>query len=271
METLFPTDTGYSGAFLRGLRGAGPTATEEAGAAVVKRSFAVVAGALVADAGGEAILQGDEVIGDRVARESDMVPRKSHGDVIVLGHHGGDAGGRVEIDPGSGAQTWLTRNAGADDSDDPDTEVNLFGWHPRGTEPRIAEARPAFPDFDPTSEAGDLDHFFNGHRRSTGGFSAFGRTYESSAEVAVFQTAAGGSPSFEFAYAFPPLTARYFAWCGCGPDRAAYWGAVDLGPLALDTLVIRPDAATVSAVWRISWPWGQVPEAHYRRLEVREA
>ncbi|MEV8467464.1 hypothetical protein AB0T83_11805 [Fluviibacterium sp. DFM31] len=283
MDTLFPTDTGYSARFIRGLRGAGPTATEDAGAAIVKRSFTVSAGALIPDAGGEAILEGDDVVivddqGNtdptddliRVRRESDLVVRKNHGDVIVLGHHGGDIGGRVEIDSGSGAQTWLTRTAGANNAGDPDTQVNLFGWHPRDAATRLDEARPAFPDFDPASESGNLDHFWNAHRRTGGGFSAFSRTYTSTGTVAIFHQAVDGSKTFGFSYSFPTLTARYFAFCGCGPDREAFWGPVDLGAMTLDTLVIRPDAATVSAVWRISWPWEQVPPDSYRRLEVRE-
>jgi len=283
METIFPTADGYSGIFIRGLRRNASTGAEDAGAAIVKRSFTVAGGALTPDAGGEAIRTKDDVLSDdadtpddfeddavQVRAESDLVPRKHHGDVIVLGHHGGDSGGRVEIDQGLGFQVWLSRQDNADEGDDPDTGENLFGWFPRGKTPRIEEARPAFDGYDHGSENKNLDHFYNAHRRISGKFSAIGIPHADAATVRIFQVRSGGSASYEFAYDFPALAARYFAYCRCGPDRAAYWGSVELGAMTLDTLVIRPDQNTVSAVWRASWPWSQVPADTYRRLVVEE-
>jgi hypothetical protein len=274
METIFPTHDGYSGIFIRGLRRNAATGTENVGAAIVKRSFTVSGGALNPDPGGEEILVADSIDAgdDHVTQESDLVPRKHHGDVIVLGHHGGDNGGRVEIDQGLGFRRWLRRNAVANDGDDPDTGQNLFGWHPRGVTSRIEQARPAFDDYDHSVENRNIDRFYNAHRREVTGNNFFvnERNHTNAATVEISQDPTGATVTYSFVYDFPALTARYFAYCGCGPDREAYWGPVELGALALDTLVIRPDLNTVSAVWRTSWPWDQVPQDAYRRLVVEE-
>lgn len=284
METRLPTADGYTGIFILGLRHAGTNGTQTAGAIIMKRSFTVDgSGALTPDPAGEMILTGDSVLEDdrgtadtdddtvQVLLETDLVPRKHQGDVVVLGHVGSDTGGRVRIDPGSGFVDWLTRPAAPIIAPDADIQSNLFGFHPRIDAVRKDRARPVFPDFDPTTESGNLDLFHNAHRRSTSGFVAVSRSHSDAGSVEVFQVPAGGTETFAFDYAFPILTARYHAYCGCGQDRAAYWGPVDLGAMTLDTLVIRPDQNTVSAVWRASWPWDQVPADAYRLLVVEEA
>lgn len=268
MDVVLPPGAGWSGIHLTGRRSLGDTnGTETAGAVVIKRSFRVAGGALTADAAGEAIVLADSFTLDGDDRpwqlvEGDTAIRKRNGDVIVLGAHNDH--GRVSL----GGTTWLERNGAA--GSDVDLGRNLFGWHPKHASVRYNDARMLTSE--PDAPGDRLDRFFNARRRQ-------GAPVTTSRQAALPDSAAVAvrhGPSFDvavldFSYAFPALTLTLFLAEPGVPDREERWCPHDFGTLDLDTLVIRPAApATVSAVWRQSWPLAAAAPDRLRRAHVAE-
>ena len=93
-------------------------------------------------------------------------------------------------------------------------------------------------------------------------------------EVEVWQEPdpdADEEPAWSFSFEPPGLEARLYVHEGSGPDRETRWCATSLGALTLDTLILRPDADTASALWRVSWAWADHAAGSYRRIVVEEA
>lgn len=225
-----------------------------------------------ADATPAAIAFADE--GEPVAdgydlrREADTALEKAWTDVVVEGFTAGAAGGSVHVD---GSQ-WL-RRADVPLTDitpaGPDAARNLFGWLPKTAPPRALE------DVDPDVLLHRYDASFNNVLRRGGAFTQPGSHSDaplpSGGRVEVFLTADPGDDE-EAAYAFvlPDLdrTARLRAYCGHGPDRAPHWRVVSDVPLTPDTLVVAPDSALATVVWRASWDWATVPADSWRKVQV---
>lgn len=273
MEVVLPPGPGWSGAFLSGKRGAGNTnAVEDAAAVIVKRSFTVAGGALVPDGTGAAIalvdtvrLQGNTTPWTTV--ESDAALAKWHGDVIVLGSVPAPAcASFVEI----AGNAWLER-AGAPPQSDLDLTENLFGWHPRAATARRSDARMVTGEA--TAPGDRYDRFHNAQRRPDGEVTrATQAALPAAATVAVRHRRTGGETDdiavLDFAYAFPPLTLTLFLAERGQPDRAARWCPHVQGAMVFDTLILRPAAATASALWRRSWALAAIGPDVLRRAAV---
>lgn len=273
MEVVLPPGAGWSGIHLTGRRSVGTTqAVEAAGAVVVKRSFRVTGGALTPDAAGETIVLADSIVpdGDGNAwqtREGDTVIAKANGDVIVLGAPSA-TGGRVRL----GNSDWLKRGGPA--GDDVDFAANLFGWHPKHDPARWHDTRMLTSE---PEEPGDrLDRFFNAQRRP-GGIVGTSTAAPLPAAASVAVRHHGDDPGdsdiavLDFAYAFTPLRVTLMLAEPGVPDRKERWCPHDFGAATLDTLVVRPGSpATLSAVWRASWPVAAAPPAQLRQAVVTE-
>jgi hypothetical protein len=157
---------------------------------------------------------------------------------------------------------WLSRSLG---SVSPRAKA-AFGWEPRETDPRKAEA--AFPEdvsaypLPEALPAGFDNRFYNGYRRDAAHPPL--PYLPAAAQIRIERDAAT-------AYAFTLLrdtaAAIYYRADGDRPDRAPDWRAESV-PMLLDTLVIEPDVHRCYVVWRGAWPFDSHPVAAYRRLEV---
>jgi hypothetical protein len=282
MEVLLPPGPGYSGLFVRGLRGvANSNAVEEAGAVIVKRSFAITGGALVPDAGGDKLALADslETHENRpwVTYESELALAKQSSDIIVLGGRAPARWAWVKL----GATVWLKRDDQAQDpanDTDRDLEQNLFGWHPRGQIARRNDARMVTdrPDDPPTTAPSDrYDRFQNAQRRLGGSIKiSHAGTLPSQGSITVLRAPADDEASqtelLDVSYDFPQLSLTLFIHHGRGPDRDTRWCPEAQPPLVLDTIVLRPTLAKAHALWRRSWPWGAPGEDTLRRAQVIE-
>ena len=267
MDVVLPQGPGWSGIHLTGRRSAGNTnGTELAAAVVVKRSFRVTGGALAADVAGEAIVLADTLSNEGgnpwQVVEGDTAIRKLSGDVIVLGMP--HQQGRVSV----GGTVWLQRNGAA--GSDADLGRNLFGWHPKHDPARHNDARMLTPD--PEAAGDRLDRFYNARRRQAAPVTTSRQdALPDSASVAVRHGPLFDVAVLDFSYAFPQLALTLFLAEPGVPDREERWCPHDFGTLDLDTLVIRPAApATVSAVWRQSWPVAAAAPDQLRRARVIE-
>jgi hypothetical protein len=282
MEVLLPSGPGYSALFVRGLRGvASSNAVEEAGAVIVKRSFAIAGGALVPDAGGDKLELADklEVHDDRpwVTYESELALAKSSGDIIVLGGRSPARWAWVKI----GATVWLKRDDQIQDPGgdaDRDLEQNLFGWHPRSQVARRNDARMVTdrPDAPPTTAASDRYDRFQNARRRQGGSIKVSRegALPSQGNMVVLRAPDDDEDNqtelLNVSYDLPPLELTLFIHHGRGPDRDTRWCPEPQPPLVLDTIVLRPELAKAHALWRRSWRWGVPGADTLRRALVSE-
>jgi hypothetical protein len=267
-----PSGPGYSGAFVRGPRSAGETnAVEEAGAVIVKRAFTIAGGALTPDPGGETINFADTIkLVDStpwVTVESDLAVAKHHGDLIVLGGKAPGRGGSAAI----GATIWLVRSDSA--GDDVDLADNLFGWHPRPDSARLDDGR--MLNGQPSAAGDRYDRFQNAQRRSTAPVShshAGALPAQGTVKIAHSKIAPETQDPvlLTFGYSMPALSLTLFVHEGRGPDRDTRWCPHVQGPMVFDTLVVRPSAGKVAALWRRSWPWGAPGADTLRRALVAE-
>lgn len=274
MDVVLPPGPGWSGIHLTGRRSAGDTSgVEAAGAVVVKRSYRASGGALAPDAAGEGIVLADSFTTDGDGSpwqtvEGDTAIRKRNGDLIVLGAPPPNQTGSVHL----GGTVWLRRNGPA--GSDVDLGRNLFGWHPKQDAARLNDAR-MLTQPQPDSPGDRLDRFHNAQRRA-GNPVTFSRqaALPDSGSVAVRHGANPGDPDIsvlDFSYAFPALRLTLFLAEPGVPDREERWCPHEFGDLDFDTLIIRPGtSATVSAVWRQSWPLAAAAPDRLRRAVVSE-
>jgi len=307
MDTIFPQADGFSGIFLVGFRKhpAAPASTQRIGTVVVKRSYTISGGLLLADPGGESLrlgdergitttieLDGDDLEVELVTHESDIAPYKPGADLFVKGFVADPA------DPASvsvAGSVWLARPAAAGCLEAEDVEVNhnLFGWEQRGFAARLADVGtnprdpakqgfsdhlddypaqwpvpPAPPFRDPLNGNGFSNRFYNAYRRCfkvPGGSFPY---FQDGWEIRV-QRDPGGASEAQTVFSLPDdeLSARYFFYCGHGPDRASRWCDAPI-TLVKDTLVVEPGQQRAYLLWRGVWDFDNQPEDRYRRLEV---
>jgi hypothetical protein len=280
METVFPQEPGYAGAFFVGFRkrphGGGPT--ERVGTVVVKRTYDIdPAGRRVTPAAeAEDVLTADETVGDVVRRESDVVPFKPESDVVVLGFAGRAGQHSLRVD----GQDRLSRVVGPPAPPAPD----LFGWEPRTDSPREEESGtfsdraedypPEWPLEDPASPRNPLpadfsNRFFNGYLRSAAVGAA--RPFPHLPAAAQIHIVRPAPPGEDHDYRFglagdaPQGTLHHHE--GPGPDDERGWTRRPV-PLLADTLVIDPERNRCVLVWRGLWDADAIPEDRYRRLVV---
>lgn len=233
-----------------------------------------------------------------VEREADIAPYKDRADIVVEGYLPEDfkpdvdpiqdPGGMVKVD----GATWLTRRAeplliGLDPLPRADRNRHLFGYQPRTEAPREGEKgtldrvypQPIPPGVQPLATLDDFvdydNRFLNFHRRGQGYDVAVGVDLPPGTRVEVFQTAnvtAGTDPDLAVTLPHSPLTARYRAYCGHGPDRPTRWSIIRLGTMRVDTLILKPDPAELEAevLYRTVWPWSDQPAEHYRAIQIQE-
>lgn len=192
--------------------------------------------------------------------ESDLMPYKPEGDVVVLDYADRAGLNRVRVD---GAH-WLARMMTANGSG---RDKALFGWEARSVEPRKSEA--AFPPEDsayPLSQAlpEDFDNrFYNGYLRNHLQLAALPYF----APAAAVEVERDGGVDYAFRLNGETVTAAYFTYSGIGPDQESRWQRRSV-PMNLDTLVIEPEHDRCYAVWRGVWNYDDHSEDAYRRLVV---
>jgi hypothetical protein len=190
--------------------------------------------------------------------ENDLAPFKPQGDLVVLGLTSEAGPLRVRVD----GEVWLSRTLGSVEP----REKAAFGWQPRETGPRKAEA--AFPENDdayPLPEAlpaGFDNHFYNGHLRDA--VSGSLPYLPADAQVRLER---GGELVYTFTLRGDAPAATYHFHAGTGPDEEGSWQAEPVS-MPLDTLVVEPEADRCYAVWRGVWPFDHHPHGAYRRLAV---
>jgi hypothetical protein len=281
--------------------------TQRVGTVVMKRTYTINGDLLQPDSGGEGVRLGDvtsdHTIGGTpvkiVTRESDIAPYKPEADLIVLGFYQNgywDEDGNWK-DFGNGGevmlrnettlveQLWLQREQNSDMSGDPDTQTNLFGWEQRALSPdRSADAgtfsskEEDYPSLwpvpagqtmrDPLHAAGFNNRFYNAYRRSwkrlAGNFPYFSGRHR----ITVKRTWPGNSATVQFILPDEQLNARFYYYCGHGPDRDSRWCEQELS-LVKDTVVAEPDSQRVYVLWRGVWDFDAWPIDRYRRLTVK--
>ncbi|MGK6353922.1 hypothetical protein ACMGDH_01695 [Sphingomonas sp. DT-207] len=281
MEVLLPPGPGYSALFIRGLRGvANSNAVEEAGAVIVKRSFAIAGGALIPDAGGDKLELADklEVHDDLpwVTYESELALTKASGDIVVLGGRSPAQWAWVKL----GTTVWLKRDDQAQDPDgetDRDLQQNLFGWHPRSQTARRNDARMVTdrPESPTTAASDRYDRFQKAQRRQGGSIKISHQgVLPTHGNIVVLRAPDDDEDNqtelLDVSYDFPQLSLTLFIHHGRGPDRDTRWCPEAQPPLVLDTIVLRPTLAKAHALWRRSWRWGEPGEDTLRRAQVTE-
>jgi Uncharacterized protein conserved in bacteria (DUF2169) len=200
--------------------------------------------------------------------EHDLAAFKPEGDLVVLDFTtvANAVTRRVKVN----GTTWLERSLTANSL----RPKALFGWEPRGVDPRKTQAG-TFPDqanqyplTDPLP-ADFKNQFYNGYRRTTNpgqnitAYSPF--PYLSpAAQIEIQQD---NTVIYQLQLPGDSLAATYYAYQGSGADEQTNWHnqAVTLN---LDTLVIEPELNRCYLVWRGVWPFDEQPEANYRRLVV---
>ncbi len=283
MIVQVPDDQAYGAAVLTGWTRAtqGGTA-RESGAVVVKAAYDLVAAAggsrqmvLAGDPERAAIAYADEeatfgpdgkLIAFDPVREADTAMEKARTDIVVARHVAGATGGAVRID----GDVWIRRTdkpAGAGD----DVDTNLFGWLPRGENPRAIKDDPPFDkDIDvlPAQYWAGVNNF---HRRG-GAFSTpgghIGASLPSGGAVEIFQTADQSDTAYAFTLPDLQLVVRLRVYCGHGADEAPHWRIAQAIAMDPDTLIVAPDIGQATILWRANWPWAIEPADTYRKLQV---
>ena len=283
-----------------------PNATQRVGTVVMKRTYTINGDLLQPDSGGEGVRLGDvtsdHTIGGTpvkiVTRESDIAPYKPEADLIVLGFYQNDNGGEIRVRNEATAveQLWLQRAQNSDMSDDPDTQQNLFGWEQRALIPRSLGAGcqqgstrrvndagtfssdphdyPSLwpvpvgqPMRDPLHAVGFSNRFFNAYRRCWKRIAGSFPYFSGSHRITVKRTWTGDSETVQFMLPDEPLGARFYYYCGHGPDRDSRWCEQELS-LVKDTVVVEPDSQRIYVLWRGVWDFDAWPMDRYRRLTV---
>jgi hypothetical protein len=192
--------------------------------------------------------------------ESDLVPFKPEGDVVVLDYADRPGLNRLRVNGSSWLARMVTVSGGERDK-------ALFGWEPRPVNPRQGEA--AFPEDEsayPLPQAlpdAFNNRFYNGYRRDARQLAAL--PYLPATANLVIERP--GSTDYGFHLNGEVITAVYYTYSGTGPDKETYWQPQPV-TMNLDTLVIEPEHNRCYAVWRGVWPFDNHAEDAYRRLVV---
>lgn len=193
--------------------------------------------------------------------ESDLMPFKPEGDVIVLRFADQSGVNRVRVN----GSDWLERSVSTNGDG---LDKALFGWEPRAVDPRKSEA--AFPEDDsayPLPEAlpgGFNNRFYNGYRRDSLQLSTL--PYFSPGDQIRIQRP-GPSNDYGFTLGNETVTAQVRYYRGYGSDDERYWHSQNI-PMHADTLVIEPEKNRCYVVWRGAWDFDAHPENTYRQLVV---
>lgn len=193
--------------------------------------------------------------------ESDIALEKQVVDVVVHGRlRNPSTSGEIRID----GQIWLTR--GSPNADEGDSSVNLFGYQARGETPRNLNDPFDFPD--------DYQAAFNNFYRRSAGFGDIGHIHTSligGSVVEISESDNAATSVYRFTLPDPlRLRARYFTYCGHGPDKLPFWNPGPPFDLTPDTLIVDVDANTAAIIWRGAWNFSDHLPALYRTIQVVE-
>ena len=291
METIFPEHIGYAGQFIVGYRKDPETEinpdTERVGCALLKRTYAInhISGSLSPSANLYPIYLTDEPFipdppeddeddsedeePEPVKYESDIVPFKPEGDIIVLGFNLPGLPAKVIV---NGTSRLFLPIATA--------ENDLFGWQPRyegkrkiesGDFPDESDDYPLPPAFDPLTNTFD-NKFYNGYYRDAREPTLASLPYLPG--QALIQIERNGSINYSFQLRAESPVAACYIHTGQFPDEENCWNRFEI-PMHMDTLVIEPEIHRCYTVWRGTWPFdnpgvslSSAPEEAYRRLVV---
>ncbi|MBE3638370.1 DUF2169 family type VI secretion system accessory protein [Mangrovicoccus algicola] len=202
----------------------------------------------------------------------DIAIEKARTDILVEGFPSPAPALPCEASVTVDGQIWLRRGLGA--TRGPDLARNLFGRLPPGEGHRDitvpADFVPAPGDLLPAAHSPLFENLY----RDADGFTAWPARLSAplppGATVAVHLTADASDPGYALRLPATRLAARYRVWCGHGPDRPRHWRIGTIGPLAADTLILRPALHQAEILWRAAWPWAAEPPAHYRSVQILE-
>lgn len=205
--------------------------------------------------------------------ESDIAIEKPKTDIVVRGYISGTDDGSITVD----GDVWFRR-----DSTVPkigDTAQNLFGFQSRTVNPRLTEVGNLNRTATGRFILGQDKHlpnnykldFANFYKREVGFSTPSNRNLNHltpGSIINVHKSINQSDAAYSFILPAYTLTARYRTYCGHGLDQAPYWRIIELGNLALDTLIVAPDDNTAILLWRSSWGWDQHPPDTYRKIQI---
>ena len=152
-----------------------------------------------------------------------------------------------------------------------DSQKNLFGYHSK-SERHLAQKPATLTPF-------DFDEFYakyvpdmaSFYKRGVG-FSTPGnrnlKPLSAESIISIHRTSDQSDTPYSFVLPDFTLSAQLRIFCGHGADEARFWRKVDLGPVAIDTLIVNPDINSATMIWRASWLWDGYPTEDYRKIQI---
>lgn len=233
--------------------------------------------------------------------ESEVVLFKPEADLHVKGSLELNNNYKIYLTPPSGVKTlWYERTYNStaikiqvdgQAIDDLEANVNMFGWEPRFSDDRLQDIQLAFFDANDTPMNPDQflpengsqkahtvimtrlnDRFNNSFRRAFYKRQGMESEIIPGSHISIERQSLTDSNNAEKIHIYLPeefVEAYYFVYHGAGKDKENFWCRKPVQNVRLDTVVIDPAAAQVSAFWRGSWPLDRYPLAQYRKLEVK--
>ncbi len=282
MQTVFPTETGYSSIYIVGFRKSQSENTaQRIGTVLVKREYSISGTSLVPVNNPDGLHLSDstydtDVDGETLKitdHESDIAVYKPKADLIVKGSYSVENSYTASVtSPGNSEQIWFERPVAL--PDDEDAAANMFGWEQRWTDARKSlgdvpylepnDTEPDYTNFD--------NEFFNAYRRDfvESGFPL--NRFEPGSTITLRQTPDGSSTSSvveSFSLGNENISAKLYFHHKGSIDKEVHWCCRNIDEFKLDTLVVTPSQNTAYAVWRGVWDYDEYPQESYRQLKVK--